>query len=103
MSPVHVEDVAGIIVWALKNDTLNGPVNAVMPEPVRNLEFTRELARCVARPAILPAPAFALRFALGELSHLMLDSTRVVPKVAAAGGYKYHFPALPPALANAVR
>ena len=103
MSPVHVEDVAGIIVWALKNDSLSGPVNAVMPEPVRNLEFTRELARCVSRPAILPAPAFALRLALGELSHLMLDSTRVAPKVALQMGYEYQFPTLPSALVNAVR
>lgn len=103
MSTVHVEDVAGIIVWALKDETVSGPVNAVMPAPVRNLEFTRELARCVARPAILPAPAFALRLALGELSHLMLDSSRVAPKVASMGHYEYQFPTLAPALANAVR
>jgi uncharacterized protein (TIGR01777 family) len=102
MSAVHVEDVAGIIFWALKNDTLSGPVNAVMAEPIRNAEFTSELARCLSRPAVLPAPAFALRLGLGELSRLMLDSTRVVPKVAIETGYKYQFPTLPAALANAV-
>jgi uncharacterized protein (TIGR01777 family) len=103
MSGVHVDDVAGIAVWAIENESINGPVNAVMPAPFRNADFTRELARCVARPAILPAPAFALRFALGELSHLMLDSCRVAPRVALERGYKYRFPTLPAALANAVR
>ncbi len=103
MSGVHVEDVAGIIVWALANETVSGPVNAVMSAPFRNLDFTRELARSVARPAILPAPALALRLALGQLSHLMLDSTRVAPKVATNAGYEFRFPTLPAALANAVR
>jgi uncharacterized protein (TIGR01777 family) len=103
MSGVHVDDVVGIVVWALENESINGPVNAVMPAPFRNADFTRELARCVARPAILPAPAFALRLALGELSDSMLDSCRVAPRVALQGGYKYRFPTLPAALADAVR
>jgi len=103
MSGVHVEDVAGIMVWALENERVSGPVNAVMPVPFRNVEFTRELARCLGRPAIFPAPAFALRLALGELSHTMLDSTRVAPLVAPKAGYTYQFPTLPAALANAAR
>jgi uncharacterized protein (TIGR01777 family) len=103
MSGVHVDDVAGIALWALENEKINGPVNAVMPSPFRNSDFTRELARCVARPAIFPAPAFALRLVLGELSQIMLDSCRVAPTVASAGGYKYRFPTLPAALADAVR
>ena len=103
MSTVHVEDVAGIIVWALNNQALSGPVNAVMPEPVRNSEFTKELARCVSRPAILAAPAFALRLSLGQLSHLMLDSNRVAPKVCLEKGYRHQFPTLRAALADAVK
>ncbi len=103
MSGVHVEDVAGMIVWALENERVRGPVNAVMPEPFRNEDFTRELARCLARPAILPAPGFALRLAFGELSDSMLGSTRVVPRVAPKAGYKYQFATLPAALADATR
>jgi uncharacterized protein (TIGR01777 family) len=103
MSGVHVDDVAGIAVWAIENEGINGPVNAVMPAPFRNSEFTKELARSVARPAIIPAPAFALRLAFGELSHSMLDSCRVAPRVALQGGYKYRFPTLPAALSSAVR
>ena len=92
MSCIHVDDVAGLILWAIANESISGPMNAVCPESVRNTEFTRALARAVHRPAILPAPAFALRLALGELSHVMLDSVRVIPEVALASGYRFRFP-----------
>lgn len=98
MSGIHVEDVAGLILWALTNDSVRGPLNAVMPDPFRNLDFTREVARAVHRPAILPAPAFVLRLGLGELSHLMLDNSRVRPHLAEAGGYIFRFASLPDAL-----
>jgi NAD dependent epimerase/dehydratase family enzyme len=100
MSGVHVEDVAGMIVWSLENERLQGAVNAVMPEAFRNVEFTRELARAVKRPAIFPAPAFALRVAFGELADSMLASARVMPCVAREGGYGYQFATLPSALAE---
>ncbi len=103
MSGVHVEDVAGLIVWALENERLHGPVNAVMPEPFRNAEFTRELARSVNRPAVLPAPAFALRLAFGELADSMLGSSRVLPRVARDAGYTYQFATLRSALAEATK
>jgi uncharacterized protein len=72
-----------------------------MPASFRNSDFTRELAQCVGRPAIFPVPAFALRLALGELSHVMLDSVRVAPRIASKGGYTYQFATLPAALADA--
>jgi uncharacterized protein len=100
MSGVHVEDVAGMIVWALENERLRGAVNAVMPEPFRNVDFTRELARGLRRPAIFPAPALALRLAFGELADAMLASTRVMPRVARAEGYAYQFATLPSAVAD---
>ena len=103
MSGVHVEDVAGMIVWALENEGLLGPINAVMPEPFRNVDFTRELARCVRRLAIVPAPAIALRLAFGELADSMLGSTRVAPRVAPQAGYTYQFATLPSALAEATK
>jgi len=98
MSCVHVEDVAGMILWALRNPDVSGPVNAVMPGPVRNSEFTRALAASVRRPAVFPVPAFVLRLALGGLSHVMLDSSRVRPGVALRLGYPYKIPTLPAAL-----
>lgn len=102
MSGVHVDDVAGIFLWAAENATVSGPVNAVMPEPFRNAQFTREVAKVVRRPAFLPAPAFAMRLALGELSHVMLDSCRVAPRRAPEGGYVFRFATLPAALQDAL-
>lgn len=94
MSCIHVDDVAGMILWALENESVAGAVNAVNPQPVRNEEFTRTLARVVRRPALLPAPACALKLALGELSHVMLDSVRVRPAVAERLGYEFRCPSL---------
>lgn len=94
MSCIHVDDVAGMILWALENKLLSGVVNAVNAEPVRNEEFTRTLSRILNRPAILPAPSCALKLALGELSHVLLDSVRVLPKVALQMGYPFRHPSL---------
>lgn len=102
MSSIHVDDAAGLILWALENSGVDGPLNAVMPEPFRNETFTRELARAVHRPAFLPAPAFVLRLALGEMSHMLLDNSRVVPARPTSLGYKFRFPDLPAALRNAI-
>ena len=98
MSCIHVDDVAGMILWALENNAVRGPLNAVNPDPVRNSDFTQILARALHRPAIFPAPApapaFALRLALGELSRLLLDSIRVRPTKALALGYRFRHPTL---------
>lgn len=98
MSGVHVEDVAGTFLWALENDGVTGPVNAVLPEPFRNAQFTRQLAHALHRPAFLPAPAFALRLILGRLSGMLLDSSRVAPRKLKEGGYRYRHPSLSSAL-----
>ena len=94
MSCIHVDDVAGMILWAIETSSVSGAVNAVNPQPVRNAEFTRTLARVVRRPAMLPAPSCALKLALGELSHVMLDSVRVRPVVAERSGYAFRYPTL---------
>jgi uncharacterized protein (TIGR01777 family) len=98
MSCIHVEDVAGMMLWAIHHDAVTGPLNAVMPEPMTNAEFTKLVAASVRRPAIFPAPSIILKAALGELSHVLLDSSRVLPGVASKLGYRYRFPALATAL-----
>jgi len=77
-------------------------VNVVSPEPVTNAEFTRKLAKALHRPAILPAPAFGLRLALGRemADALLMASQRVVPKKLLAANYTFALPALGPALAQ---
>jgi uncharacterized protein (TIGR01777 family) len=102
MSGIHVDDVAGIVRWAVETDAVRGPVNAVLPEPFRNEDFTREFARAAHRPACLPVPAFALRLGLGEMADFMLESVRVRPARALSEGYVFQFASLPAALQDAL-
>jgi uncharacterized protein (TIGR01777 family) len=88
--------------FLLDRDDVAGPVNVVGPQPVTNAEFTRELARQLHRPAIIPIPALALRVALGGFAHEALTSTRVLPGVLTRTGYQYHHPDLPTALRAAL-
>jgi hypothetical protein len=86
---VHVDDVVGLILFCLDSEAAAGPINAVAPEPARNRELTRRLAAKLGRPALLPAPAFVLRAALGDLAGELLDSRRVVPRRARELGYGF--------------
>lgn len=103
MSVIHVEDVAGLILHAVCCADVEGPLNAVMPHPVRNSDFTRMVATVAGRAAFLPAPGFILRLVLGEFSHLLLDSQRVSPEQAMTTGYHYRFPDLEAAMLNVFR
>jgi uncharacterized protein len=101
MSWVTLQDVAGIIRYALENAGVTGAVNVVAPQPARNADFTRELARAMHRPAIFPAPAFALRMALGEMADaLLLSSQRVMPTGLQRAGYPFLHPDLEGALTD---
>ncbi|HXG93725.1 MAG TPA: TIGR01777 family oxidoreductase [Blastocatellia bacterium] len=95
---IHIEDIIGIIRFAIASAALSGPVNGAAPEPVTNAEFTRELARALHRPAFFTVPEFALRLALGEMADALLMSQRVLPKAALAAGYQFRFPRLGAAL-----
>ncbi|RJP22410.1 MAG: TIGR01777 family protein [Deltaproteobacteria bacterium] len=99
MSWVALEDVCGIVLHALADERLRGPVNAVAPSAVTNREFTSTLARVLSRPAILTVPAFALRLLVGEMADaLLLSSARVVPKRLVDTGYAFRSPGLEPTL-----
>jgi uncharacterized protein len=101
MSWVTLQDVVGILRWAIESASVGGAVNVVAPRAVRNTEFTRELARAIRRPAIFPAPAFALRLALGEMADaLLLSSQRVRPARLEQAGYRFLHPELATALAS---
>jgi hypothetical protein len=82
----------------LENETIHGPVNGVAPNPVRNEDFTRALARALKRPAFLTVPAFALRAAAGGFSAELLESRRIIPAAATKAGFAFRFPALQGAL-----
>ena len=99
MSWIGLDDATGVIIQALTNETLRGPVNVVAPQPVTNCVFAKTLGRVLRRPAMFPVPAFVLRLALGEMADaLLLSSQRVEPAKLVASGYKFRFPELEGAL-----
>jgi uncharacterized protein len=103
MSWIALRDVVGIVKFALTKAALTGPIDAVSPEPARNSDFTRALAEVLHRPAIFPAPAFALRLALGEMADaLLLSSQRVFPRRLQDSGYAFEQTDLRAALREAL-
>ncbi len=98
MSWIHIADVVGLILFVLDHADLRGPMNATAPNPVRNADFTAELAAALHRPAVLTTPAFALKLAFGEMAAVILASQRVLPRVALDAGYQFQFQDLRPAL-----
>jgi uncharacterized protein (TIGR01777 family) len=100
MSWVALEDVVGILRFAIENNSARGPINIASPQPVQNAEFTKVLAKALHRPALFPAQAFALRLALGEMADaLLLSSQRVAPQALEKLGYRFLHSDLTPALA----
>lgn len=100
MSWIHVDDLVGIILHALGDERVSGPVNATAPNPVRNTEFTRELGAALHRPVFAAVPALALKVMFGEMSSVLLDSQKVFPQVITAAGYRYRYEQLGPAFAD---
>ncbi|OFV85633.1 MAG: TIGR01777 family protein [Acidobacteria bacterium RBG_16_70_10] len=103
VSWVAMDDEVGAIRHVLEREDVAGPVNAVAPRPVTNAELTKTLGRVLSRPTLVPAPAFALRLALGEMAEALLASTRVRPERLVATGYRFLFPELEPALRHVLR
>lgn len=100
ISWVALEDVVGIIRFALQTNLLSGSANAVSPNPAQNAEFAATLGRVLRRPAVFPTPSFALRLALGEMADsLLLSSQRVYPAKLERLGFRFLYPDLEPALA----
>ena len=94
MSWIHLDDHVGLILRAIDDDGVRGPINAVAPSPVRNAQMARALGRVLGRPALLPVPRLALTLLLGERAPLLLGSLRVK---SAVGG-TFRVPELEPAL-----
>jgi uncharacterized protein len=85
--------------WTLNTPQAEGGINLTAPQPVTNAEFARALGRAIRRPAFMPAPAFALRLALGEMADaLLLSGQRAVPAKAERLGYAFKYPRLDDAL-----
>jgi uncharacterized protein (TIGR01777 family) len=98
MSWIHVDDAVGLLLFALEHGTVNGPMNFTAPCPRKNADFTRDLGGVLKRPAVIPAPMFALKLLFGEMASVLVASQRVVPQTATKAGYDFRYPKLRPAL-----
>lgn len=96
---IHLDDQLALIDFLLRHPDCDGPVNACAPGQVRNVEFTRLLARSLRRPALLPLPAWALRLALGDMSILLLGGQRLTPAKLLSANFSFQHPDLAQALA----
>jgi uncharacterized protein len=100
---IHLDDVVGVMLRAIDDDSLGGAVNVAAPEPVTNQELSRTLGRVLVRPAITPVPGFALRVLSGEMSSIVTSGQRAVPGRLTELGYEFKHPQLEEALRAAVR
>jgi uncharacterized protein (TIGR01777 family) len=99
MSWIAIDDLVGIIYHALTHADLQGPVNAVSPNPVTNKEFVKTLGKVVRRPTLLPMPAFFAHLLMGEMAdELLLSSERVEPRKLLESDYHFQYPQLEGAL-----
>jgi uncharacterized protein (TIGR01777 family) len=98
VSWVAIDDVVSAIAFALSEDDISGPVNVTAPGAVTQGEYARTLGRVLRRPAVLPAPAFAVRAILGDFANEVLEGQRVIPQRLLDRGYVFRHPELEPAL-----
>ena len=100
LSWIALADEVRAIRWVLGREDIKGPVNLVGPNPVRNAEFTRTLARVLRRPALFPVPPVALRLAMGAAmaNEALLGGQRVRPKRLLEDGFEFEAPTLESAL-----
>lgn len=101
---IHMEDEVAAIRFLLERDSASGPYNLCSPQPLTNNEFGKLIGRTLRRPHWIPAPAFALRLALGEVADtLLLTSQRVIPMKLTGRGYQFKFPDAGSALKDLLR
>jgi uncharacterized protein (TIGR01777 family) len=98
MSWIHLDDLAALLLHAVENESVSGPLLGTSPEPVTNLEFTRTLGRVLGRWTILPMPRWQLRLLFGEVADVLCSSQRCAPVLTGKSGFAFRHPRLEPAL-----
>lgn len=91
VSWIHLADEVGIILHALEQEGLRGPINATAPAPQTNHDFSAALGHALGRPSWLPVPGLALKVALGEFADTVTTGQRVIPKKALEMGYEFQY------------
>ena len=100
---IHIADEAAASRFLIEHETASGPFNLAAPNPLTNAEFGRVIGRVLGRPAFMPAPAFVLRLALGELATVVLEGQRAVSRRLTDLGFAFRFPDAESALRDLLR
>lgn len=95
---IHLDDLVNLVEFAAEQPQVSGPLNASVPNPITNAEFTRALGSAIHRPTVMPVPKFVLEAALGELAGFLVSSQRVVPAATQSAGFRFSYPEIGPAL-----
>ncbi|MBD0381169.1 TIGR01777 family oxidoreductase [Paenibacillus sedimenti] len=100
LSWIHIDDMVRLIAFCIQHEDISGPVNATAPNPVTNKEFGKVLAKTMRRPNLLPLPAFVMKLVFGELSVLLLEGQKVLPRVLLEHGFEFKYTTVDRALAD---
>jgi uncharacterized protein len=100
---VHLADEVGIILLALEDEGVRGPINATGPAPQTNRDFCATLGKVMGRPSWAPVPGFALKLLVGEFGETLVTGQRVIPKKAQEHGYEFKFPTSEAALRDVLK
>lgn len=95
---IHMADEVAAIRFLIENEDASGVFNLTAPNPLTNAEFGKALGRVMNRPSVMPVPGFAMRLLIGEVSTVVLDGQRVLPKRLQELGFTFQFPELEAAL-----
>jgi len=91
MSWIHIDDAVGIYLYAADNNSVFGAVNTTAPNPETMKDFCKSLAKALRRPSIFPVPSFAVKMAVGEMSQVILNGRKALPRKIMNAGYKFKF------------
>ena len=101
---IHIDDMCNMFIHAIENDDFKGTFNASAPHPERNKPFTQKVASAMNKTVLMaPAPAFAMRLAMGEMADTILNSNRISSKKVQKAGFKFLFPELEAAVSDLIR
>lgn len=102
VSWIHIDDLARVVQFIIKNPDISGAINVCSPNPLTNYEQTKDMGRVLHRPTIFPVPAFVLKFVFGEGSSVMLDSKEVYPSKLLESGFEFEYAKFEDAFVNIV-
>lgn len=100
MSWVHLQDLVSVLIHALEKPQVEGVLNGTAPRPVTNAELARALGKALHRPAVMRTPALLIKLLFGEMSTLVVDGQKALPKRTLESGFTFAYPELEGALAE---